>query len=670
MPRQIINGAGRVLVRNYWPLAGGAFALLFVFVANYNFILHHFFTEGGYLLDTAIYGMLVHEPTLNLELSGGLSRAGEPWSYLAYHVTPIHFLIGLPSHFLATNFVTMTAVYFAAVYAVAASPLILLVWKLHASGQLRLGSLQLYALLFTAPVLFAFSGPFMHGVGYPHYEFLFTAYGVFFFYFLARGNFLGANIAILFCVLTREDFVFHLSGFVFLWVAYQNLFEKKPLQELRPWLIYLVALLVIGTAVLVLQKVFLGPGQLIGSYTGWPPYAHISRPLLVQRIEAIVSGRVDLFVCFLSAAALSAMFRDLRYVLGYLACIPWIVLNVFANIPAPGTLSLYYAFPLNLAMLWPILVLLMDPSDGNRRTSQSQTGNKQAIQGRTAIVLILTLASFAGSSAAFSQRWNFRGMLNRMLPVPAELQAAGYAFQGFILGGLLDRERLGIDDSVTALAPKAIRYDQRIASSPRLSRFRGVALYANSINSDRTIGRLVREGYSRSLRVGASSLFVAAPQTEDGARLIESLRALSDGILLSEQSYLFFRMRLEDAARYISADVVTRQDEDGMVMSGPEIKLEPGSYRAEYSISKADCRASDAGRRFEIAAMQDQQRIRLSSAMVSAETLFANASCSATLGVDFQLTPDRADLPFEVPLWHFGRGAYVIKDVRITPISR
>jgi hypothetical protein len=517
-----------------------------------------------------------------------------------------------------------------------------------------------------APLALAFSGTVLRAVSYPHYELLLIPFATLFFVFAAQRRLLAAAIAFAICVLTREDFALHLFGFIFVWVVFQVWVEHTGSREVRYWLKWMAASGVAGVTIILIQRLFFlgGGGLLFRVYLGWPPFEHVDLGFVATRIHVLATGRLDLLVCLASAAACSIWRRDARYVLGYLACVPWLVLNLLAREQPAGTLNLYYAFPFVLAMIWPVLVLLL--SHETAQPTPFDASARHSMPGHALAVAAISTAGFIGSTFAYAQSADLGGMLANMRPVPAELRAAGLSFQRLLADGLLDRERIGTDHAVAALLPRVVRREQ-IVTADNLRDFRAVAFYATSLSAESKIGLLIDAGYTRAAEVGASSLYIAARPSADTEHLLQRLS--KDGLQLSDRSYLMSRMRVGEAG--VRRDTsIAAVGTDGLIAFGPYVRLPAGSYRALFTIVAEDCaQASDGS--LELAVTSGFGSVSLAKRSVATRNVFTAArGCTATIDLDFTLDRRQAAHPVETPVRRSGGGRYILTDIQLLRVEQ
>ncbi len=208
-----------------------------------------------------------------------------------------------------------------------------------------------------AGLAFALSGASVSALGYPHFE---IAIPGFFLVFLGL-HFLGLRRAswlpLVLGLLVREDAGLHYSTYFVIIALYQRRADRMPFTT-RALTGRLVTSLVVAVTMFVVQRQFfpLGHSMFVKSFIGSQAFAHVSWASAWMRLTDFMANAQALYVPALFVAAAALLVRSPSYVLGYAACLPWVVINVFFSLtPAAQTLSLYYGFPLLVALAWPLL---------------------------------------------------------------------------------------------------------------------------------------------------------------------------------------------------------------------------------------------------------------------------------------------------------------------------
>jgi hypothetical protein len=278
-------------------------------------------------------------------------------SYITVHFSPLLMLVNGLSYLAPTHMVEFYATFMACIYASLAAAMCytLMVfappktlWRAFALALLATG--------------FAFNGVVMQGVWMPHFEYAIPAGILMFLLHFTRG---GMRWAIAFFALTlmmREDAGLHIAAVLALLIAAQRA-HGRPFSEMKPAVIFAAAACLysvvagmIGYCVRSADAVTESVFQQI--YSGTPAYAHLSFQLLGERAVKILNDAPYLYIGFLVSLGWAIYRRNVYWVIGFAAYIPWFLVNITANNPNTGVLYAYYAFPFVLSMGWPCIAIL------------------------------------------------------------------------------------------------------------------------------------------------------------------------------------------------------------------------------------------------------------------------------------------------------------------------
>ena len=269
-------------------------------------------------------------------------------------------------------------------------------------------SVALACLAFGAGLVFAFSGPVVSAIGYPHFE---AAIPSLFILFLAL-HFLGWSrakwVALCLGLIVREDAGLHYVGYFTLIALHQWWSRRQPIA--RGTLLRATALSVaVGVAMLVVQSHFfpLGASMFYKSFVGNPPFAHVHYAEIGTRVSTFLLSARHIYVPMVGVGLAALLFRAPAYFLAYAACIPWVVLNVVFSIrPAAQTLSLYYGFPLLVGLAWPLVA-------PHWMTDASRSRARQLALPTFFLASALSLALLEGSrlcGCSRGRRWRYSGV--------------------------------------------------------------------------------------------------------------------------------------------------------------------------------------------------------------------------------------------------------------------
>ena len=304
-----------------------------------NLILYHFYIQGGLLIDTGLLGSLMWRIAPSLPVP--------PWygegSFFAVHIAPLMLLVSAASEVLP---LTMPQT-FAAFVGICHGLLALAIFALLASGGgVRHGLTLLLAAL--ASIGFACTGLALAIALFPHFEMFGVACLLLSFAALARERWTLGAVWFLLALFTREDVGLHAFVFLSLWAA-ANWRRDVPWRRNRWIVCFAFAGLFYSAFVMLGQRlVFPGQSTFIAVYVGDPPFGHLSW----QRIATRLQGWADAHTSSIALPGLGVVAwafwkRDPVVLFGYIACIPWAILQLlsvreFSGVMLGYCLSLHY----------------------------------------------------------------------------------------------------------------------------------------------------------------------------------------------------------------------------------------------------------------------------------------------------------------------------------------
>ncbi len=223
---------------------------------------------------------------------------------------------------------------------------------IKARNHLHMAALALFS------IAFAFNTVVMNGIWMGHFEYAIPL-GIFLFLlFFARQQWRLATVFFVFTLLMREDAGLHIITVLGL-LALLRFAKHRSLRKLKPEALYIVcALLFTGFAFWV-TAAFRDyySGIMGGVYLGNPPLAHLSWSLLAGRLKLIAGEHPYLWLGLIFTSITAIRARNIYYMVGYVACIPWFLVNWMAFNNNTGHLYAYYAFPFILILMWPMLAM-------------------------------------------------------------------------------------------------------------------------------------------------------------------------------------------------------------------------------------------------------------------------------------------------------------------------
>lgn len=425
------------------PLAacGAASAALAVFVVPFaafaSLVLYHFYIRGSFVLDSGLQAFLLSHGGLLLSYPAALGGG----SYLRSHVVPIFVGLWLVRQALPP----VSDVQFFAVFIGLASALpgLGVFWALRSGYGLR-GPLLTAAAALIA-IVFSFNGLALAIARYPHFEMLLVGSTICFAVALVRGRLVAAGLFFALALATREDAGFHLFGLLFVLVAVNRWYDV-PWRAQRAELGFAAVGLVYSLVLVSTQSTLAnGPSALAQTYIGAPPFVTLTLATVAGRLFGYLAFRAYIVLPAIIAIWWAMRTRNPYILVGYVAFVPWGLLQLVARSDIAGTLSGYYGFPFMIASFWPLVgVLLFD-----RRGSSSASGRP-----------VVPVAAFAAMIAA-----SFVGIAHQYNPGALDLPAAFLAADAVPSGG--DGPRRGGFRRVRARARQGRRRYQRRRAAAR-----------------------------------------------------------------------------------------------------------------------------------------------------------------------------------------------------------
>lgn len=449
-----------------------ALAVAVAAIANFNVIWNHFYADVPKLFDTGWYADLVHRSSPVLQNPPTVAFATIGPDFYATHFSPFLWLLALPTYLLPVSPPVWLACVEALKHALIAMIGGLALRGLAPDGPPAPGQRRAAGV---AAFLLPFNGVLLAGMAYSHFETWFVPFALGFLWLLFRGQRGPAAGCFAATLLVREDAGFHLCGVLAVSVVARLLIQRRWDHRLTEWLAFAAAGFAASAAALLLVKRFFpGDDAFARIYLGDPAFAHLTREELARRLEILFAYRGYIWLPAVVYAAWAATARAAWPLLGYLAFVPWFLLNLTAHSLAPGTLSLYYAFPFALALLWPCAAAAVFASARERARAP----------GWIAAALFASILGYIPGN-------DLPSLLRHLAPPRLEARAAIDPVVRELAAARALGVGVAIDDAVAAHAPRGFTARNLLGQSPP-----GAALTAFYAN-----GRQAKEAWEASLRL-------------------------------------------------------------------------------------------------------------------------------------------------------------------------
>jgi hypothetical protein len=438
--------AARLIQLRLQPLLPLPFVAGIPFAAFTILVLRHFYTLGGFWGDSGMIAFIIWHNTpwlTTARLSGG-------GSFLAIHTAFTLIPITWLSYILP-----LTKIQFFAAFCGLCHALLALAsyWLLVSSYRLQSGAKLLAAVIIA--ILFAFNGIALAAARNPHFELLIISTGLLFLIALLQGRSRLTWLFFLLCIATREDAGLHLFALLAVTITFARL-QGMPFHQQRHFLVFAFCAVGYSLAVITIQHLLFPTGGSLGNvYIGVPPFAGITWPLLLNRLGFYIFYRPYIFLPAIIGLAWAILCRNPFIIAGYIACIPWFLLHLFAASPIAGTLSNYYAYPFMFALIWPLIGLLIQ----SRLTGRPVPPAARPILGFS----LMLAASFTGLAVQHNPGRIDLPASFYLPPSSARQQATDAALH--IIANTPTFGRVLVDGSVAALDPNDYTPAQLVSSA-------------------------------------------------------------------------------------------------------------------------------------------------------------------------------------------------------------
>jgi hypothetical protein len=463
-----------------------------------SLVLAHFYRQGAYFYDTGLIGSLLWHDDLRLStppVEGG-------GSFYGTHISPAFSILTLLSQIVPLT----VAPWYGLILGIGHSlPSLGVFWLLtRGLDRARPWLVPGAALL---AILFAFNGLALAIIRVPHPEILIAGGLILVFVALVLGHRNLTRLAVVGCLSIREDAGFHLFAFAATYAVLAH-WRGRHWALLRPWLVAAAVGLGWSSLALIAQRVIFREQEsaFVRVYLGDPAFGRLSAAVIASRIVGCVMYRSYLLAPALIAGLWAIRLRNPLIVAGYLACLPWTLLQLLAESGIAGGLAGYYAFPFLVAAVFPLFVIVEEA----RRTGVSP--------GQPAVMAWMG-AMLAASLTGLGDQWN----PGRMDLVSGFLAPPGLARQAATLEGIAAltaaRPTLGpllVDQGVLSLAPRDFPRAETIAGTGPSDEAAVIAWFEAGFEATKARDLAAAHGLAHRYRLAGTAILVASAQPIEG----------------------------------------------------------------------------------------------------------------------------------------------------------
>ncbi|HEV7557983.1 MAG TPA: hypothetical protein VGO00_21095, partial [Kofleriaceae bacterium] len=336
------------LTRSAPLLLAGVLPAALLCIGIGHVILNHFFSHAPYLLDSGWYSDIVYRAGL-APRNPQIACDYADW-YFGVHFSPFISVFSIASYVVPLDRIEWYAVF----QAICFLPFGVATYMLASRIEPQISPRRL-PITIAAAIAFAFNGQILRMVTYPHYEGAIAGFGCLVLVALVTSRIRLAWILFAIAISVREDAGFHTALAIapLLYLQWRGV-EMSPS---RRTVVAMIAI-AIGSSVLgsLCQKlVFHGPSVMTIVYLGEPIYGHLSWSVIGQRAQNFFATCQVMYYPFIATCVVAAIKRDVRYLLGWAAGLPWFVLNFLAAQEQKATFEAYSGFPYIVSIFWVYL---------------------------------------------------------------------------------------------------------------------------------------------------------------------------------------------------------------------------------------------------------------------------------------------------------------------------
>ena len=546
--------------RVLYLLVASVVPCLVVAWANGIFTYNHFYATGPFIHDSGWFSHIVFRQ--------GFSPSNPPVAdthphYFSFHLSLIVSVGSLASYLFPGDRVGWYCVFQAAIYAPLGAAVALLV-----PPASRPRTLLRIAGIGAGAIAFAFDGPAFAAMGFPHFEILISAGICIMVAGLATSRPLLAWAGLAIAVATREDGGAHAATFLVVILTCDLLGRPFPVARRRLVLMSVVALGTTFVMMLVQKKVFDATPLFQREYLGDPIYAHLSRAEVQRRLVDLGDRALFLVLPLALSTLLAAIDRDARWLLGWAATLPWLLLNLFAHQALKAYFGLYTGFPFVASIFWLGAYA--------RVKYGSEVRARQLLLRLTSVSALSTVGAFAsypGPSIAI-----FVAMLR---PADVDAPAIRSYARGLRASGA-EHGRLLVDPAMASwltesLGPYAVNHHDTMRYD--FSAYDAFTFFSTSQLGAAEHTLIVNGHYTQCSALPRTAIVYcsrAGMPTPSGFVPVAFLRSM---------------LTITELARRDASDgvVVSATGFQQLAVYGPFMPLDPGRYRASFVVRMGDC---------------------------------------------------------------------------------
>jgi hypothetical protein len=448
------------VVRVAPPLLAGVLPALLLGIANAQFILNHFFVDAPYLLDSGFYSALVYHAGISPKNPNIALNFAD--NYFTFHFSPFIVLFSLLSYIQPLDRIEWYALFQAIVYLPTGIATYALARHVDREGLFRRLPITMFAAL-----AFSFSGLVLTFIGYPHYEPAIPGFVCLVLVFVVVDRPRPAWLFLVVAASVREDAGFH-TGLALMPLLYLRWRGTETGATRRQLVAMIGAAFAMSVAMIVFQKLFFDTHTLGSIYLGSPPFGHVTLSLIGDRAWIFATNCQHIYYPFLATCLVAALRRDARYLLGWVATVPWFLLNFLAFQQLKSSFFAYTGLPFIVSIFWVYLY-------GAKLAPESRRLRPGVIEALFALISVSsTLGVYRENPEATM------AIVNEMAKPHHRHRAQVHGFAEAIGAHRASFGRLYVDYAVASLTLESVTYDNSwqpgMTSADSLAFHRGAAM--------------------------------------------------------------------------------------------------------------------------------------------------------------------------------------------------
>lgn len=341
-------------------LGFGILCFLPAFLVATNYTLNHFYVQGCYLYDS---GFLAYLQTHSLSWPMTSFPFLPESVFFSIHIIPLFYILSYFHAFLNwLGIYIHNTVYFSLTLGVWLGMISVATYSLFVTQEEN-KRFWFFVVACVIGVCAGLNGITLASLGLPHFEFIIPGLLIVFFSFYVNGYNKTACFFLFLGLLAREDVGVHYFLFLFPLTVY--LYNSQKIKNSDKHILFVGAVacfcLLYSTLAFLFQKMFYPEFSVAHSvYLGTPPFYHVTLSLLKERFVFYFQHRLYIVGPILIILIYSVLQKSIIMGVGILAAMPWLFFSWIAVGTNPGHLTSYYAFPLVVTLVWPVISYRLD----------------------------------------------------------------------------------------------------------------------------------------------------------------------------------------------------------------------------------------------------------------------------------------------------------------------